>query len=121
LFAFAISLPASSIFSHDAIVSEDLNGVIVSWNKGAERTFGYSADEVVGKPIAILMPPGRLGEQSRILEHIRRGECVDRYETTRAHKDGRLLDISLTVSPVKDADARIVGASKIARDITNQK
>jgi PAS domain S-box-containing protein len=108
-------------FSHDAILSEDLNGVIVSWNKGAERTFGYSADEVVGKPITILIPPGLQDELSRILEHIRRGECVDHYETKRRHKDGRLLDISLTVSPVKGADGRIVGASKIARDITNQK
>jgi PAS domain S-box-containing protein len=108
-------------FSHDAILSEDLNGVIVSWNKGAERTFGYSADEVVGKPITILIPPGLQNELSRILEHIRRGECVDHYETKRRHKDGRLLDISLTVSPVKDANGRIVGGSRIARDITNQK
>jgi PAS domain S-box-containing protein len=107
--------------SDDAIVSKDLDGVIVSWNKGAERIFGYSADEVVGKPITVLMPPDRQDEESTILEHIRRGERIDHYETKRRHKDGRLLDISLTVSPVKDEDGRVVGASKVARDITYQK
>jgi PAS domain S-box-containing protein len=108
-------------FSDDAIVSEDLSGAIVSWNKGAERIFGYSADEVVGKSITILMPPDLQDEELRILEHIRRDEHIDNYETRRCHKDGRLLDISLTVSPVKDADGRIVGASKIGRDITYRK
>jgi PAS domain S-box-containing protein len=108
-------------FSDDAIVSEDLGGVIVSWNKGAERIFGYSADEAVGKSITILMPPELQGEESRILEYIRRGEHIDNYETRRCHKDGRLLNISLTVSPVKGADGRIIGASKIGRDITYQK
>jgi PAS domain S-box-containing protein len=104
--------------SDDAIVSKDLNGVIVSWNKGAERVFGYTADEVIGKPITILMPPDLQDEEPRILEHIRRGERIDHYETKRRHKDGRLLDISLTVSPVNGPDGRIVGGSKIARDIT---
>jgi PAS domain S-box-containing protein len=104
--------------SNDAIVSKDLNGVIVSWNKGAERIFGYMADEVVGKPIVILMPPDLW---PRILERILGGERVEHYETKRRHKDGRLLDVALTVSPVKDADGRIVGASKVARDITYQK
>jgi PAS domain S-box-containing protein len=108
-------------FSHDAIISKDLNGVIVTWNKGAERIFGYSADEAVGKPITMLIPPDLQDEEPRILEHIRRGERIDSYETKRRHKNGRLLDISLTVSPVKDTDGRIVGASKIAQDITNQK
>jgi len=108
-------------FSDDAIVSKDLDGVIVTWNKGAERIFGYSTDEAVGKSITILIPPDLQDEEPRILEHIRRGERIDHFETKRRHKDGRLLDISLTVSPVKDADGRIVGASKIARDITNQK
>jgi PAS domain S-box-containing protein len=108
-------------FSGDAIVSEDLGGVIVSWNKGAERIFGYSADEVVGKSITILIPPELQGEESRILEYIRRGQHIDNYETRCCHKDGRLLDISLTVSPVKGADERIIGASKIGRDITGQK
>jgi PAS domain S-box-containing protein len=107
--------------SDDAIVSKDLDGVIVSWNRGAERIFGYAADEVVGKPITILIPPDLQDEEPRILEHIRRGERIDHYETKRRHKDGRLLDISLTVSPVKDADGRIVGASKVARDITHQR
>jgi len=108
-------------FSDDAIVSKDLNGVIITWNRGAERIFGYSADEAVGKPITMLMPPDLQDEEPKILEHIRRGERISHYETKRRHKDGRLLDISLTVSPMKDADGRIVGASKIARDITNQK
>jgi PAS domain S-box-containing protein len=107
--------------SDDAIVSKDLDGVIVTWNKGAERIFGYSADEAVGKSITMLIPPDRQDEEPRILEQIRRGERIDHYETKRRHKDGRLLDISLTVSPVKDAYGRIVGASKIARDITSQK
>jgi PAS domain S-box-containing protein len=108
-------------FSDDAIVSKDLDGVIITWNKGAERIFGYSSDEAVGKPITMLIPPDLQDEEPRILEHIRRGERIDHYETKRRHKDGRLLDISLTVSPVKDADGRIVGASKVARDITDQK
>jgi PAS domain S-box-containing protein len=108
-------------FSDDAIVSKDIDGVIVTWNKGAERVFGYSADEAVGKPITMLIPPDLQDEEPRILEHIRRGERIEHYETKRRHKDGRLLDISLTVSPVKDSDGRIVGASKIARDITKQK
>jgi len=107
--------------SDDAIVSKDLDGVIVSWNKGAERIFGYMADEVVGKPITILMPPDLQDEGPRILERIRGGERVENYETKRRHKDGRLLDVALTVSPVKDGDGRIVGASKVARDITYQK
>jgi PAS domain S-box-containing protein len=107
--------------SDDAIVSKDLNGVIVSWNRGAERIFGYSAEEVVGKPITILIPPDLQDEEPRILEHIRRSERIDHYETRRRHKDGRLLDVSLTVSPVKDADGQVVGASKVARDITYQK
>jgi PAS domain S-box-containing protein len=108
-------------FSNDAIVSEDLSGVIVSWNKGAERIFGYSAEEIVGKSITILTPPDLQDEESRILEHIRHDEHIDNYETKRCHKEGRLLDISLTVWPVKDADGQIIGASKTGRDITYQK
>jgi PAS domain S-box-containing protein len=107
--------------SDDAIVSKDLHGIIVSWNQGAERIFGYSADEIVGKPVTILIPPNLQDEEPRILEHIQRGEHIDNYETKRRHKDGRLLDISITVSPVKDDDGRAVGASKVARDITYQK
>jgi PAS domain S-box-containing protein len=107
--------------SDDAIVSKDLNGTIVSWNKGAERTFGYTSDEAVGKSITILMPAELQEEEARILERIRRGERIDHFETVRRHKDGRLLDISLTVSPIKDGNGGVVGASKIARDITHRK
>jgi PAS domain S-box-containing protein len=107
--------------SDDAIVSKDLNGVIATWNRGAERLFGYKADEVVGKPITIIIPPDRLGEEPEILARIRRGERVDHFETVRRRKDGSLVDISLTISPVRDDLGRIVGASKIARDITDSK
>src|SRR6266849_2358789 len=107
--------------SDDAIVSKDLDGIIVSWNKGAERLFGYSADEVLGKPITILIPPDRLDEEPGILARIRGGERVEHYETVRRRKDGSLIEISLTVSPVKTAEGRIVGASKIARDITDRR
>ncbi len=107
--------------SDDAIVSKDLDGVIVSWNRGAERLFGYSADEVVGRPITILMPAELRDEEPRILERIRRGDRIDHYETTRRRKDGTVIDVSLTVSPVKDEEGRIVGASKIARDITERR
>ncbi|AUX80019.1 PAS domain S-box protein [Sinorhizobium fredii] len=107
--------------SDDAIVAKDLNGIITSWNKGAERLFGYLADEVVGKSITILMPPGYENEEPNILRRIRSGERIDHYQTIRRRKDGRLIDISLTVSPVRDAYGRIIGASKIARDITEQR
>ncbi|WP_037469956.1 PAS domain S-box protein [Sinorhizobium fredii] len=107
--------------SDDAIVTKDLNGIITSWNKGAERLFGYAHDEVVGKSITILMPPGYENEEPNILRRIRSGERIDHYQTTRRRKDGALIEISLTVSPVRDATGRIVGASKIARDITEQK
>jgi PAS domain S-box-containing protein len=105
--------------SDDAIVTKDLDGIITSWNRGAERLFGYTAAEAVGRPITtILIPHDRLDEEREILGRIRRGEHVDHYETIRRCKDGSLLDISLTVSPLKDAEGKIVGASKIARDIT---
>ena len=104
--------------SDDAIVSKDLNGIITSWNGGAEQPFGYKPDEVLGKPITILIPADRIDEEPEIIERVRRGERVDHYDTVRRRKDGSLIDISLTVSPLKDADGRIVGASKIARDIT---
>src|SRR6478752_7895752 len=107
--------------SEDAIVSKDLNGTIESWNGGAERLFGYQASEVIGKSILIIIPPDRHDEELGILECIRRGEHVKSYETVRMRKDGSLLDISLTVSPLKDAAGRIIGASKIARDITERK
>ncbi len=107
--------------SSDAIISKDLNGVITTWNKGAERIFGYTAEEAVGKPVTMLIPPDRVHEETTILEPIRRGERVEHYETVRQRKYGGLIDISLTISPVTNAEGRIVGASKIARDITERK
>jgi PAS domain S-box-containing protein len=107
--------------SDDAIVSKDLSGIIMTWNQGAERLFGYKAEEAVGKPITILIPPERLDEEPGILARIRRGERVDHYETVRRRKDGTLVDISLTVSPTRGHGGAIVGASKIARDITERK
>ena len=108
-------------FSDDAIVSKNLDGVITSWNSGAERLFGYTADEVIGKPITILIPLDRVDEESGILERIGRGERIEHYETLRRRKDGSLVEISLTISPIKNAEGRIVGASKIARDITERR
>jgi len=107
--------------SDDAIVSKDLNGVIINWNQGAERIFGYTAEEVVGKPITILIPPDRHDEEPSILERIRRGERVEHFETVRMRQHGSRVDISLTISPVKNAEGKIIGASKIARDITERK
>jgi PAS domain S-box-containing protein len=106
--------------SDDAIISKDLNGVITSWNSGAERLFGYTAEEAIGKSITMLIPSERLDEEPRILASLRRGEWVDHFETIRVRKDGSPLNISLTISPVKDNDGTIVGASKIARDITER-
>jgi PAS domain S-box-containing protein len=107
--------------SEDAIVTKDLNGIITSWNKGAERIFGYDADEVIGKPVSLLIPADRPDEEPSILGRIRRGQRTEHYETVRRRKDGGLIDISLTVSPLADATGTIVGASKIARDITDKK
>lgn len=107
--------------SDDAIISKDLNGIITSWNKGAERIFGYTADEIIGRPVTTLIPADHQDEEPAILARIRRGERIDHYETIRQRKDGSLLNISLTVSPVKDERGRIIGASKIARDITERK
>lgn len=106
--------------SDDAIISKDLDGIIRSWNVGAERIFGYAADEVIGKPVTILIPQDLHDEEPAILEKIRNGQRIDHYQTTRRRKDGSLLDISLSVSPIIDATGRVVGASKIARDITGQ-
>lgn len=105
----------------DAIITKDLAGTITSWNRGAERVYGYSAPEVVGKPVSILFPPGREDEEPAILKRIRRGEYIEHYETVRRRKDGTLIDISLTVSPIKDSRGQIIGASKVARDITELK
>jgi PAS domain S-box-containing protein len=107
--------------SHDAIIGKDLNGIITTWNTGAEHIFGYAAREVIGQSITILVPPDRVDELRGILERIRSGERVDHFETVRRRKDGTLLDISLTVSPIIDGSGNIVGASKVARDISERK
>jgi PAS domain S-box-containing protein len=107
--------------SDDAIVSKNLDGIITSWNKGAERIFGYSAEEAIGQPITIVIPHDRQDEERTILTRVRRGERMDHFETIRQHKHGSLIVVSLTVSPVKDVKGKVVGASKIARDITQQK
>jgi PAS domain S-box-containing protein len=107
--------------SDDAIVSKNLDGIITSWNKAAERIFGYSAAEAIGQPITLVIPNDRQSEEREILTRIRRGERIDHFETVRQRKDGSSIIVSLTVSPVKDAQGRIVGASKIARDITEKK
>src|SRR5262249_19171878 len=107
--------------SDDAIIGKDINGIITSWNQGAERIFGYTATEAVGCPIAMLAPPDRADEMPGILARIRRGERVEHFDTVRRAKDGRLVPISLTAPPIKDKDGRISGASKIARDISERK
>ena len=104
----------------DAIISKTLEGIITSWNKGAERIFGYKPEEAIGHSVTLLIPPGHEDEEPTILSKLRAGERVEHYETVRIHKDGRLLYVSLTVSPIRDATGRIVGASKIARDITDR-
>ncbi|HEU5272215.1 MAG TPA: PAS domain S-box protein [Xanthobacteraceae bacterium] len=108
-------------WSDDAIISKDLDGVITSWNRGAERLFGYEAAEAVGRPITMLIPPERLDEEPGILARVRRGEPTEHYETVRRRKDGSLVDVALTVSPMRDSRGKIIGASKIARDITERK
>lgn len=107
--------------SEDAIISKNLDGIITSWNEGAQRLFGYTADEVIGQHIAILIPIDRRAEEATILNKIRRGQRVEHFDTVRLRKDGSFVDISLTISPVRDASGKTVGASKIARDITEQK
>ena len=107
--------------SDDAIISKNLDGVISSWNRSAERLFGYSAEEAIGQHITLIIPSDRRDEEVAIIERLRRGERVDHFETIRQRKDGSLLDISLTISPVKDSEGRVIGASKMARDITQLK
>jgi PAS domain S-box-containing protein len=107
--------------SDDAIVSKSLDGIITSWNKGAERLFGYTQEEIVGQHITLIIPADRRDEEAMILERLKRGERIDHFETVRLGKDGTNLEISLTISPVKDAKGNVVGASKIARDITATK
>ena len=107
--------------SDDAIISKDLNGIVQSWNRSAQRMFGYTAEEMIGNSITTLFPQDRLDEEPKILEQLRRGERVDHFETIRRHKDGRMLDVSVTISPVKDSTGRVIGVSKVARDITTVK
>jgi PAS domain S-box-containing protein len=107
--------------SEDAVVTKNLDGIITSWNHGAGRLFGYTAEEVIGKPVTILIPAERIDEEAVILARIRRGERIEHYETTRQRKDGSSVDISLTVSPVRNQDGKIIGASKIARDVTERR
>lgn len=116
-----ILLAAIVANSDDAIISKTLEGIIQTWNAGAERLFGYTSDEAVGKPITLLIPPERHHEERSILARLRQGERVAHYETVRVAKDGRRMDISLTVSPVRDSAGNIIGASKVARDITDRK
>jgi PAS domain S-box-containing protein len=107
--------------SDDAIIGKTLQGIVTSWNKGAERLFGYTASEIIGLPIITLIPPDRQEEEVEILERLRRGERVDHFETVRVRKDGTPVDVSLTISPIKDSSGRIIGASKVARDIGERK
>ena len=107
--------------SDDAILSKDLNGVIMTWNRGAQLLFGYTAEEAVGRSVTILIPTDRHDEEPMILERIHLGQSVDHYETIRQRKDGSLVNISLTVSPIRNEKGEVVGASKIARDITESK
>lgn len=105
----------------DAIISKDLNGIVTSWNKSAEMIFGYKRDEMLGQSILRLLPPDRQDEEAEILARVRRGERIEHFETIRQRKDGRLVEVSVTVSPIRDEGGKVVGASKIARDITDQK
>lgn len=107
--------------SDDAIIGKTLDGIITSWNKGAERTYGYRAEEVIGKSISILVPADRPDELPRILETLRQGKRIEHYETLRVRKDGKSINVSLTISPIKDASGKIIGASTISRDITERK
>ena len=107
--------------SDDAIVSKTLDGIITSWNKSAELIFGYTAEEAIGQHITLIIPPERRAEESDILDRLRRGERIDHFHTVRRRKNGTLLDVSLTISPVRDSSGRVIGASKVARDITAQK
>ena len=116
----AMRLAAIVTSSEDAIVSKTLDGIIQTWNRGAERIFGWTAEEVIGKSITIIIPEDRLGEETEVISQIRQGLSVEHFETVRRRKDGSAVDISLTVSPVRTDDGQVVGASKIARDITEQ-
>ena len=107
--------------SHDAIITKNLFGIIQTWNKAAEHIFGYTEHEAIGQSILLIIPPEFHHEEASILERLRKGDRIKNFETVRRRKDGRLIDIDLTVSPVRDGNGTIIGASKIARDITERK
>lgn len=107
--------------SDDAIISKDLNSLVTSWNKSAERMFGYSAEEMIGQSISKLIPEERIGEEQDIMSKVRAGERLSHFETVRRRKDGRLIDIVVSISPVRTAGGKVVGASKVARDISETK
>src|SRR5262249_43447571 len=107
--------------SDDAIIGKTLDGTIVSWNKGAENIYGYKAEEILGQPISVLMPLGHPNEFPEIMTRLRRGEHIKNFETTRIHKDGHAIEVSVTISPVKGTSGIVVGACVVARDITQQK
>src|SRR4030095_9391738 len=117
----AMRLAAAVQSSHDAIAAKTLNGIITDWNQSAERIFGYKPKEIIGKSVLTLIPKERHVEEREILTKIRHGESLDHYETARGRKDGTLIDVSLTISPIKGPKGEIVGVSKIARDITNRR
>ncbi|TLY25741.1 MAG: PAS domain S-box protein [Nitrospirae bacterium] len=106
--------------SDDAIIGKTLEGTVASWNRGAERIFGYTAEEFLGQPITVLIPPDRLDEEPKIIERLRRGERIEHFETVRRRKDGQEVDVSLTISPIQDAAGKIIGISKIVRDISER-
>ena len=116
-----LHLAAIVASADDAIVSKDLNGIVTSWNKGAQRTFGYTAEEMIGQSILRIIPEELYYEEDEILRTLRGGGRVDRYETTRKKKSGELVEVSVTISPLRDEEGRVVGASKIARDISDRK
>jgi PAS domain S-box-containing protein len=107
--------------SDDAIISKSIEGVVTSWNAAAERIFGYTADEMIGQSISLLGAPGHEDEMPTILRRLRQGERIDHFETVRSRKDGGLVHVSLSVSPIHDADGKVIGASKVARDISSQR
>ena len=107
--------------SDDAIIGKTIDGTIISWNKGAEKIYGYKAEEIIGQPISVLIPPGHPNELPDIMMRLRHGEHIEKYETKRIHKDGHSIDVSITISPVRRKNGKVVGASVVARDITLQK
>ena len=106
--------------SYDAIIGKTLDGIVVSWNRGAERIFGYAEEEMLGRPITVVIPPDRLDEEPAFIERLRRGELIERFETVRRRKDGRAVEVSVTIWPIKDATGKIIGVSKIVQDISER-